>query len=146
LYAEDFATRHATAGRDRGFNVVGDKPVKSPGDTSDLPPTGGELVEMEDKDASRTEKFRSRLYKSLEDIDDAINDTAPAVQGAMIQPPPAGSPGVMVDTHSHWSPEAAPDATPSVGGVAEVALVVGVLVDQVVHRIRHKVSTETGRD
>ena len=145
LYAEDFGPKPATAGRDRGVNVVGDKPVRSPGDASDLPPSGEELVETADEDDSRTEKFRNRLFKSIEDIDDTINDAAPVVQSVLLQPPPTGSPGVIADTHAHWMPESPPNATPSVGGIAELTLVASVLVDRAIHRARHKVANETGR-
>jgi hypothetical protein len=145
LYAEDFGSKQTGAGRDRGSNVVGDEPVKSPGDTSDLPPTGDELVETADKEAPRPEQFRNRLYKRLDDIDDAVTNAVPTVQDVLAQPPPTGSPGAIADTHAHWAPESTPNATPSIGSIAEVVLVAGILADRAIHWASHKVANDTGR-
>lgn len=145
LYAEDFVSKHTGAGRDRGSNVVGEEPVKSPGDTSDLPPSGDELVETADEDAPRPEQFRNRLYKRLDDIDDAVTNAVPTVQDVLVQTPPTGSPGAIADTHAHWAPESTPNATPSVGSIAEVVLVASILADRAIHWASHKVANETGR-
>jgi hypothetical protein len=51
------------SGRDQGMNVVGDKPSRSPGDTSNLPPTGEKLLETEDDSASHLEKLRQKIYE-----------------------------------------------------------------------------------
>jgi hypothetical protein len=139
LYAEDFGPRPPAPGRDRGVNVVGDKPAKSPGDTSDLPPTGEELVETADEGKPRAERVRNRLYKSLDDADDSINNAATSAKAYLEQPPPTGHPGVIADTHAHWAPESPQDATPSVESVAELILVAGVLVDQAILKARHKI-------
>jgi hypothetical protein len=141
LYAQEFGARadaaNATSGRERGTNVIGDKPDKSPGDTSDLPPSGGELVETADEDAPHTEKFRHQLYEAMEDIDDTLTDAAPTAQQILDQPPPTGHPGVMVDV-PHLGPEFTPIATPSVVGMVELALVAGVIVERAVHWGRDK--------
>jgi microcystin degradation protein MlrC len=125
--------------------VVGDKPDKSPGDTSDLPPSGEELVETADEEASRAEKLGNRFFKRLEDVDDAVNDAAPSVQQVLDQRTPAGHPAVLADVHSHWAPESVSDAAPSVGGIAEVVLVLGVLADRAIHWGANKVAHKTGR-
>jgi hypothetical protein len=145
LYAEDFGSKHATADRDRGTNIVGDKPARSPGDTSDLPPTGAELVETAGEDKPRVERVRNLLGREFGDVDDAANNTGDSVQRILEQPPPTGHPAVITDTHAHWTAESAPDATPSIGGIAEVALVLGVVTDRAIQWGRHKVADKTGR-
>jgi hypothetical protein len=145
LYAEDFGPGHTAAGRDRGVNVVGEKPAKSPGDTSDLPPTGEQLVEMEDKDAPRREKIRSLVDRDFGDFDDAVSKFTATAEQILEQPPPTGHPGVLVDTHSHWAPESPPNATPSMGGIAELTLVVGVLADHATHWAGRKMDEMKGR-
>jgi hypothetical protein len=149
LYREEFgplaAAHKPASGWDRGANVVGGKPDRSPGDTSDLPPTGEELVETADKEASRPEKLRNQFFKRLEDVDDSINDVAPEAQQILEQQRPTGHPAVVADVHSHWVPESVPDATPSVGSIAEVVLVLGVLADRAIHWSTRKVADKTGR-
>lgn len=78
--------------RDRGTNVVGDKPDKSPGDTSDLPPTGADLLEMEGKDESRADKFRNKFYGELEDVIDSTKDQVETVKDLLEGPSPTGHP------------------------------------------------------
>jgi hypothetical protein len=124
--------------------VIGDEPDRSPGDTSDLPPSGEELVETADEDAPRTEKFRHQLYEAMEDIDDSLTDVAPTAQQILDQPPPTGHPGVMVDV-PHLGPEFTPIATPSVVGMVELALVAGVIAERAVHWGRDKMTHNAGR-
>jgi hypothetical protein len=145
LYAEDFGSRHAAVGRDRGANVVGDKPARSPGDTSDLPPTGAELVETADEDKPRMEKFSNAFYKGFDDIDDGAKTMVTSAKEFLDQPPPTGHAAVVADTHAHWVPESTPDATPGVGDVMEVVLVAGVLADRAFHWVRNRVNDKTGR-
>ena len=145
LYEEDFGPRRTAPGRDRGVNVVGKKPVRSPGDTSDLPPTGEQLAEMENQDAPRVERARNMFDRDFHDFSDAASNFATTARQILEQPPPTGHPGVMVDTHSHWAPESAPNATPSVEGIIEVAFVAGVLVDQAIHRLGRRISDEKER-
>jgi hypothetical protein len=149
LYEEDFGAKRAVSdaqpGRDRGTNVVGDKPVKSPGDTSDLPPTGEELLETADEDAPRTEKVHNQFYKSFDDIDDAAKTMVTSAKAFLDQPPPTGHPGVLVDTQPQWEPESAPNATPDAGSFAEIALVSVVLGDRTIDWARHKLAEMRGR-
>jgi hypothetical protein len=145
LYAEDFGSKHATADRDRGTNIVGDKPARSPGDTSDLPPTGAELVETAGEDKPRVEKFSHAFYKGFDDIDDGAKTMVTSAKEFLDQPPPTGHAAVVADTHAHWVPESTPDATPGVGDIAELVLVAGVLADRAFHRVRNTVNDKTGR-
>jgi hypothetical protein len=146
LYAEDFGPGHPAAGRDRGVSIVGDNPVRSPGDTSDLPPSGEQLLRMEDKDAPRREKIRSAVDRDFGDFDDAVNYFATSTQEILEQPPPAGHPGVVADTHAHWAPESASNATPGLVNVPELILVAAVLTDHAIHWIGHKVSEKKERE
>jgi hypothetical protein len=149
LYAEDFGGKNTTgdanAARDHGINVVGDKPVKSPGDTSDLPPTGEELVEPDDENATRAEKVRNWFNKDFGDIDDSVKNMVTPAQQLLDQPPPTGHPGVSVDTQPRWAPESAPNATPDIGNIAELGLVLAVLGDRTFDYVRHKVAEMRGR-
>ena len=140
LYIEDFGPNRATVGRDSGINVVGEKPDRSPGDMSDVPPSGEQLVEMEDKVAPRREKIRSALDRDFKDFDDTVNYFATSTQEILEQPPPTGHPGVVADTHSHWAPESAQNPTPGLGNLPELVLVAGVLGDRAIQWIGHKVS------
>jgi hypothetical protein len=137
---EDFGPSHAIVDRDSGTNVVGEKPDRSSGDTSDIPPNGEQLVEMEDKNAPRREKIRSALDRDFKDFDDTVNYFITSTQEILEQPPPTGHPGVIADTHAHWAPESAANATPGLGNVPELVLVAGVLADRAIHWIGHKVS------
>jgi hypothetical protein len=126
--------------------VVGDKPDKSPGDISDLPPAGEGLLEPDDKNATRAEKLRNLFDRDFGDVDDAVTNTATSVQQVLDQPPPAGHPGVQVDTHPQWVPESTPIATPDVASMAELGLVLAVVADRTIDYVRHKVAEMRGRD
>lgn len=145
LYREDFGTK-ATAdsarhGRDRGINVIGDKPDRSPGDTSDLPPSGADLLEIEDEDESRADKFRGELYREFEDVTDSAKDQAETVQDLLVRPPPAGHPEVAVNSGPAFGPEIPQHATPDAGSITELGLVLGVIGFQAGRWIHHKAET-----
>jgi hypothetical protein len=125
--------------------VVGDKPRMSPGDISDLPPTGEELVEPDDENATRAEKFGNLFNRDFDDVDDAVKNTATSVQQVLDRPPPAGHPSVVVDTQPQWAPESSANATPDIGNIAELGLVLGVLGNRTFDYVRHKVAEMRGR-
>jgi hypothetical protein len=86
----------STGDRQVGIPVVGERPDKSPGDTSDLPPTGGELLEPDDNKRSRMERLREKAESSevLGDTPDSAQQQCDAVheildarhpQGATVQ-------------------------------------------------------------
>jgi hypothetical protein len=133
LYADDFGPKPATGGRDQGVNVVGNKPDKSPGDTSDLPPSGKELLERAEDDAPRPEKFRNKFYEGIDDISQGATPMVNAAREYLEQPPPTGHPGVVTDTHPYFTPESPSNATPGVGDIIELTLVAGVLADRTIH-------------
>lgn len=60
--------------REQGSTVVRDKPDRSPDGTRDFPPTGEQLVEIEDQKASRAERARKE-FLSKENLDDAFDAT-----------------------------------------------------------------------
>lgn len=79
------------AGWDQSVNVAGDKPDLSPGDTSDLPPSGPELVTEETRE-SRAAAFRQEFYQP--EVIDGIHDTIEQNAGnvaALFERPPTGS-------------------------------------------------------
>ena len=100
LYRDDFGRPgtgdNGHGGRDRGDNVVGGKPAKSPGDTSDLPPAGQDLLEPEGKDEPRLEKLGNKLFREFGDVDDAVKEQTQTVQDLMVRSPPAGHAEVQV--------------------------------------------------
>jgi hypothetical protein len=143
LYQHDFgphaAASSAAAGRDRGTNVVGDKPDKSPGDTSDLPPTGGELLKMGEDKEPRPERLRDKFFDKLDDINDATKEQGETLRKLMDRPPPTGHPEVAVNSGPMIGPEMAQHVTVDVGSTAEVAMVLGVIGFQAGRWIEHKV-------
>jgi hypothetical protein len=143
LYREDFGTKTTAdsfgLGRDRGTNVVGDKPDKSPGDTSDLPPSGADLLEMEDEDESRFDKLRNEVYREFKEVADSAKDQAETAQDLVLRPPPAGHPEVAVNSRPAFGPEISQHATVDVGSITELSLVLGVVGFQTGRWIHHKV-------
>ena len=63
-----------STGREQGTTAVSDKPDRSPGDTRDFPPTGEQLVEIDDQKASRAERARKE-FLSKENLGDAFDAT-----------------------------------------------------------------------
>jgi hypothetical protein len=148
LYREDFGRKTpvegVARGRDRGINVVGDKPLKSPGDTSDLPPTGADLLEMEDEDESRADKFRKKLYDEFDDVIDSEKDGVATVLDLTVRPP-TGHPEVQVNSGPVFGPEIPQHATVDPGSITELAMVLGVIGFQTGRWIHHKVE-EIGKE
>jgi len=66
LYTD--GTRWAPGERADGQNVVGEKPDRSPGDTSDLPPSGEQLLTMDSDKASRAERMRREGYRQADGV------------------------------------------------------------------------------
>jgi hypothetical protein len=134
-----------TAGRDQGVNIVGDKPDRSPGDTSDLPPSGEQLLHMEKEEASRFDKFRNELNRDFGDISDVVKQKAETAQQILERPPPIGHPEVAVPAGPQIRPETQAHAIPDVGTVADIGLVLGVVGIQTGRWIRHKLAERQGR-
>jgi hypothetical protein len=111
-----------------GRSVVGEKPSRSPGDTSGLglPPTGEQLLEAERPDASRSRKFGAEMTREFGDADDGLKDLADTVHNFLQQPPPPQSREVSVPV-THAAPEAPQHGQVSVGSTVELGLVLGVI-------------------
>lgn len=137
LYLEDRKSR--PAGWEQGVNVVGDRPDRSPGDTSDLPPTGDELVHMEPEDVSRLEKL---ARKTFEDFDDITDIAAKASNRAeqLLPRPPGGQAEAPVPSHPYFSPTAPQHAGVDAGSIADLTLVLGVIGFKTGQVVRHKVT------
>jgi hypothetical protein len=125
--------------RDLGSNTIGEKENRSPGDTSDLPPSGQDLPDMEDKDAPRVQRFANKLFREFGDFADAAKDETDYAHDALTKPmptghaetaPPAGHPVVTVFP-SHTDP--------GPGAIVEAALVTGLVMFRTVQAIEHKV-------
>jgi hypothetical protein len=137
--------KDSTAGRDAGTNVVGNEPDRSPGDTSDLPPAGEQLLNVENDEAPRAEKLRNEFYKEFGDVTDAVSQEAGTVQQILERPAPTGHPEVPVPARPEVAPEAALHGTPDAGTVAEMGLVLGVMGIQAGRWVRHRLAELRGR-
>lgn len=91
-----------------------------------LKPTGSELVRMENEEASKPEKLRSKFLEGIDDINDAARENASLGHDLLTRHhPPAGH---AVTEVPHPAPEAsheggaAPDIT-SAGLVAGILLI-----------------------
>jgi hypothetical protein len=120
--------------------VVGDKPGKSPGDISDLPPAGPELLEMEDDTDSRLDKLRTTVYREVGDTTDAVREEVTTVHNLLERPPP-GHPEVAVNAGPTIGPEIAQHASVDVGSVAELCMVLGVIGCRAAQWFTHKAET-----
>lgn len=140
----DWRDEVTSSGRDRGTNVVGDKLDRSPGDRSDLPPTGDQIVEMEDPKASRAERARKEFLseENLGDAFDATDAWAKTGQDLFSRPPtgqhievPAQGPVFI----------AVPEQEIDPGSVATAGLVLGILGAEFFRWGKHKVEHMRGR-
>jgi hypothetical protein len=132
--------KDATAGRDQGINIVGDKPDRSPGDTSDLPPSGEQLLHMEKEEASRPEKLRNKFLEEVGDATDSAKSVAQTTQDVLERPAPVGQPEVRVPAGPYVAPEVPQHTTISAGSVAETAVILGVVVMEAGNRIMHRLA------
>ena len=112
--------------QEQGENVVGEKPDRSPGDTSDLPPTGDQLVDTAGDNAPTVERFRRELHRQSGDVADGLGKYTNLAHGVFSRPPagsyevtPARTPYV---SETHYGTD--------VGSIATAAFVVGVLIDR----------------
>jgi hypothetical protein len=116
------------AGRERGANVVGDKPDRSPGDTSDLPPTGEELLEGETGKHSRLDGLRREWEK--EDVLDGLHSETEqdfnTIQSVLEAHPPEGHPVQGMPDYPNVAPVV--PAGIDAGSVAAAGLMAGVVL------------------
>jgi hypothetical protein len=88
LYTD--GTRWAPGDRVDGANVVGDKPDRSPGDTSDLPPSGEQLLAMDGDKASRAERMRREGYRQADGLLGIASKWTEVGHDLLARQPPAG--------------------------------------------------------
>jgi hypothetical protein len=140
----DWRNETTSSGREQGTNVIGEKPDRSPGDRSDLPPTGEQIVEMEDPKASRAERARKEFLseENLGDAFDATDEWAKTGQDLFTRPPtsqhievPAQGPEIT----------AAPQQEIDPGSAATAGLVLGILGAEFFRWGKHKVEHMRGR-
>lgn len=125
--------------RDLGHNAVGEKETRSPGDTSDLPPTGEELVETADRGKSRLERLKNEAFQEFKDVLDATKDETQTILDVMSRPAPAGHAEVPVRDGPVAAPAEGQHPTPSPDAVVQMAFVGGVIAIQAGHWAGHKV-------
>jgi hypothetical protein len=119
----------STGDRQVGIPVVGEKPDKSPGDTSDLPPSGEKLIEgVEDDKLSRFERGWRTLESQdiLGDLRDAATDQGNAWQNALARIPPEGHSVQVVHDHPVVTNTTADHAT--VGDIASTGVMLGIVL------------------
>ena len=144
LYTD--GTRWPPGDQERGENVVGEKPDKSPGDTSDLPPTGEQLVDMENDKLSRFEGLRreSEKEENLDGLHSEVEHDANTIQKWLQGRPPAGHAEQPVLTSPQIGPEAHHYEVDA-GSLATMGLMLGVLGVEAVRWGHRRLETLRGR-
>jgi hypothetical protein len=130
-----------TSGWEQGANVVGDKPDQSPGDTTDLPPTGEELLEMDNDKLSRFEKFRRETYKEIDDILDTSEQDSGTIEQLFDPPPTGGHAEVPV---GHPVVDQPPSPGVDGGHFVVAGMVLAIAGVETVRAIRHTVDKWKG--
>lgn len=133
MYQDFLASAQAGPGKDAG--LVAEKPDTSPWDTSGLPPTGEELLEMEPE--GKAAAFRQELYKpeTIENIHRTFEHNADDVP-SLFERPPTGS---HVDVPVSAPYAGLPDHVDlSASDLAMAALTVGIMGAELGRWIRHK--------
>lgn len=132
--------------REQGRNIVGDKPDRSPGDTSDLPPSGERLLEADDDTTgSRLERFGKKVAREVGDVTDGAKSQAETVRDLLQRPSPAGHPEAPVRSGPVSGSDAPHQAAPDPGAIAELGVVAGVIGFRVAQWVHHKVDARKGR-
>jgi hypothetical protein len=140
-YLKDAATSQKV-GRDSGTNVIGDKPDRSPGDISDLPPTGEQLLHMESEEQSWKKKLSNEIHQEAGEITDVAGNWGDLGAQLFERPPvstytevPSGHPDALL-----------PEQHQVDGGqVTVAAFVIGLLAYEGAHRIKNKIGAWRGR-
>jgi hypothetical protein len=139
--------KDAAGGWDQGANVVGDKPDRSPGDASDLPPAGEQLLSMEEGRLSRFEALRRESEKEevLDGLHGDLEHGADAIQKWLGQRLPVGHAEQPVPASPQRSPEGH-HAEVSAGSVAAMGLVLAVMGIEAGRLVHRKLDTLRGDD
>lgn len=128
-------------------NVVGEKVDRSPGDISDLPPTGEELVETEESDVPRAQRLGRKLFREVDDVVDAAKTETDAVSMALKNPGPTNM--CIEGTPPTRGPEitdASPHPTPTPGAIVEATLYTGLALFRTGQAIEHSLRRERRSD
>jgi hypothetical protein len=136
MYQDFLASAQAGPGQDAG--VVAEKPDTSPWDTSGLPPTGEELLDMEPEE-SRAAAARREFYKPeiLENVHRTIEHDANGIQQFFERPPTGSHTDVPAAT-----PHASPPGFDTVSGtdMATAALAAGIVAFELGRKMHHKLT------
>lgn len=128
-YLADTAAADSKGGRGQGTNVVGSDPDRSPGDISDLPPSGDRLVEMEPSKKSRFGDLLREAEKeeNLNDLHGAIEKNTSTIQKWLSARPPEGHAEQPVPTSSSYIAPWVPEHGIEGGNAATAVMVAGIL-------------------
>jgi hypothetical protein len=110
--------------------------LEKPGSPPD-PPSGEELLEMEDDELSQPEQFRRMFYKNVEDTHDVVTKGAKASQD-MLGPKPTGQAEIQIPEGGAVMIDAQ-HATVDAGSSAGAALVVGVVSAELIRWSSRKI-------
>jgi hypothetical protein len=98
-----------------------------------LKPTGEQLRDMESDKLSRGDRFRRNVYERVDDIQDASEKNAGALEGFLGSHRPTGHDEVYTTQPTIEAPQPPPaDA----GNIATAGLVLGLLADRAIHQAR----------
>jgi hypothetical protein len=140
----DSASRQS--GHDRGTNLAGPKPERSPGDVSGLPPAGDELAEMESSRKSRFSELLREAEKeeNLDNLHDAIEEDASTVQRWLSARPPEGHAEQAVPAHHPYITAGVPEHGIEGGDAASALMVAGILTIHLARWIDDKLTHRKG--
>jgi hypothetical protein len=147
-YLADVADADRQSHRDQGTNEVGSKPSQSPGDISDLPPPGDELIEMESSKKSRFAELFQEAEKeeNLDGLHDAVTESTSTVQRWLSARPPEGHAEQSTPTHHPYLTSGVPDHGIEGGDMAGAVLMTGVLTVHAARWIDDKLRHREGDD
>jgi hypothetical protein len=145
-YLADMTSAGRQGGRDQGTNVVGRKPDQSPDETSDMPPPGDELTEIESSKKSRFgELFReAEKEENLDGLHDAVEEYSSTVQRWLSARPPEGHAEAPVPAHHPYIAPWVPEHGIEGGDAASAVMVAGILTAHMARWIDGKLRHEKG--
>ncbi len=106
-----------------------------------LKPTGEQLRDMESDKLSRGDRFRRNVYERVDDIQDASEKNAGALEGFLGSHRPTGHDVVHT---TQPTIEAPPPPPADAGNIATAGLVLGLLADRAVHLARERLRRSKG--
>jgi hypothetical protein len=133
-------------GRAQGSDIVSDKPDKSPGDTSDLPPTGQELVDMESSKDSRFDALLHEAEKeeNLDGLHDALEDSGNTVEKLLTARPPEMHAEQPVPVAPYYAPSV-PDHAIDGGSTVSAIMTAGIVTVHLVRWMKDRLEPKEGQ-